>query len=474
MQYTDNYQFNKPTIGVDMADIRTENANWDKADAIIHGSQISLAEAYDATRTAAEPYNTGDIVMYDYIMYVCKEDGVFGAWDPTKWERTTASAHGAGGGSDVEITPTLSTGTKIADFEIDGVQGELYAPTGGGGSGGGVYIEEVLYENASGIESTDVTIALSKPFIDYDFLGIETSSSPEPTFRNMQTIPVSMIDRTGANKFGVFDTGSNGFYYSAFSVVDDTHIVVGGWASSALIKCFKIIGIKAGGNYFTPQIYSTEEREVGTWIDSRPLYKKTFEGTLLSDPQLIDLSSLDISDLVKWEVEIKGLSGGIQQIIYNVSNADSDRIAIDFYNNNFRISSSSYYISRGYTYTATLFYTKSTDTPGSGSWTPSGVPAHHYSTEEQVVGTWIDGSTVYEKTWDLGEETMYSPGWHLLSFQKGNINRIFDGLFISDAGLSFNVGLACNAATYLEILVYSGATQIKGRYIKARYTKSTT
>lgn len=40
-----------------------------------------------------------------------------------------------GGGSTVTITPTLSSGTKIADFEIDGDSGELYAPQGGGGSG---------------------------------------------------------------------------------------------------------------------------------------------------------------------------------------------------------------------------------------------------------------------------------------------------------------------------------------------------
>lgn len=40
---------------------------------------------------------------------------------------------GGGGGSTVVITPTLSTGIKIADFEINGNTGELYAPSGGGG-----------------------------------------------------------------------------------------------------------------------------------------------------------------------------------------------------------------------------------------------------------------------------------------------------------------------------------------------------
>ena len=33
---------------------------------------------------------------------------------------------------------------------------------------------------------------------------------------------------------------------------------------------------------------------------------------------------------------------------------------------------------------------------------------HHYSTTEQVVGTWIDGKPIYEKTWDLGSDTAIS------------------------------------------------------------------
>lgn len=34
-----------------------------------------------------------------------------------------------GGGSNVSITPSLVSGTKVADYEIDGVAGEIYAPT---------------------------------------------------------------------------------------------------------------------------------------------------------------------------------------------------------------------------------------------------------------------------------------------------------------------------------------------------------
>ena len=47
---------------------------------------------------------------------------------------TYEEVQGGGGGSTVTITPTLATGTKIADYSIDGVSDSLYAPTGGGGA----------------------------------------------------------------------------------------------------------------------------------------------------------------------------------------------------------------------------------------------------------------------------------------------------------------------------------------------------
>lgn len=49
---------------------------------------------------------------------------------------------GGGGGSTISITPTLSSGTKIADYEIDGDEGSLYAPSGGGG-GSTVSVEQI-------------------------------------------------------------------------------------------------------------------------------------------------------------------------------------------------------------------------------------------------------------------------------------------------------------------------------------------
>lgn len=73
---------------------------------------------------------------------------------------------GGGGGSTVTITPTLSTGTKIADFEIDGTAGELYAPQGGGGGG---YTRTELFKSSTNLAVWDASgITLSDDIENYD------------------------------------------------------------------------------------------------------------------------------------------------------------------------------------------------------------------------------------------------------------------------------------------------------------------
>ena len=117
------------------------------------------------------------------------------------------SGGSAGGGSTVEITPTLSSGTKIADYEIDGVSGALYAPTpatppddlndlsdvaissptngqvlkynstsgkwenstGGGGGGGNFEITD-LWKNTTG--GGNGTYTLSQSIDDFDAISI--------------------------------------------------------------------------------------------------------------------------------------------------------------------------------------------------------------------------------------------------------------------------------------------------------------
>jgi hypothetical protein len=83
--YTTNYNLTKPTAS-ETASIVPLNNNMDIIDDIMHGSQISVANAYDNTQT----YAVDDLVMYDYELYRCIEAiEIAEAFDPTKWVRTT-------------------------------------------------------------------------------------------------------------------------------------------------------------------------------------------------------------------------------------------------------------------------------------------------------------------------------------------------------------------------------------------------
>ena len=76
---------------------------------------------------------------------------------------------GGGSGSTVSITPTLSSGTKIADYEIDGVSDSLYAPSDGGGSTG----TDLLFST----DSAQSTMNLTNNLFLYDLIQLNIVDS---------------------------------------------------------------------------------------------------------------------------------------------------------------------------------------------------------------------------------------------------------------------------------------------------------
>ena len=150
----------------------------------------------------------------------------------------------------------------------------------------------------------------------------------------------------------------------------------------------------AGDIEISPVCYSEEEREVGCWTDGKPLYQKT---VIWDNPTLgrVDnlphgLENVEHIHMTNWQFGV----------IFGFESTDTS-----YWANIFNVTSTgvSYRIGGAWGSGAkpliiTFQYTKTTDTPGSGIWTPSGVPAVHYSTDEQIVGTWIDGSPLYQLT----------------------------------------------------------------------------
>lgn len=197
-----------------------------------------------------------------------------------------------------------------------------------------------------------------------------------------------------------------------------------------------ITDINGDGQDFQPIIYSEEEREVGVWLDGKPLYEKTFcpssalsNGSWNNNVLGTNNSDIEIKDFHGY---VYGDSSDYSDMIFSTDyyRATEEFIATSTNGNGTDINMLPKISGIGTLYikNITVHYTKTTDQAGSGTWTPQGVPAHHYSTDEQVVGTWVDGKTLYEKTIDY---TVNKSASHTFDFTDGNIKRVVDGFIIN-------------------------------------------
>jgi len=454
MQYTDNYQFNLPTIGVDMADIRTENANWNKADAIMHASQVSLADAYDRTKT----YNTDDVVMYEFLMYKCLEDEVTGNWDATKWQRTTAGEHGGGGGgSDVEANPQ---GTPTDTLETIGIGGVNYDIAGGNVYGAFINTNRVIQALTQVPANSSVTYTAIEDCI---LIANLSRSSNVDSYVSIGGTYV-LRNRADGNDFSSISG-------SIYLKKGDIATIKGGNDNST---SYTIYGLTFGtNNIFTPQIYSTEERCVGVWIDAKPLYQKTLElkGSTYTGNININTNVSNIDN--GFVVDGWGINNSGAKITIPYAHPTTDYLVGAFLSSDgssvgVRIAQDS-----SLTYICvTILYTKATDTPGSGSWASNGVPAHHYSTEEQVVGTWIDGSAVYEKSFSGLSISIPYNIWVDSGCSIPGINKVIDIKAYANTASISAIGDPASDGVIRLMGMRNAAVTLEQFTI--RYTKSTT
>lgn len=89
------------------------------------------------TYSASTNYEVLDWVRYSNGTYASKHNNNQGntpTGNPTDPHWALLCQDGSGGGSNVSWTQLVTSGTKIATIEIDGVQTDVYAPSGGGSS----------------------------------------------------------------------------------------------------------------------------------------------------------------------------------------------------------------------------------------------------------------------------------------------------------------------------------------------------
>ena len=154
-------------------------------------------------------------------------------YNSTSQEWENANESGGGGGSTVTITPTLATGTKIADYSIDGVNGELYAPNGGGG-GSSV---TTLFENNG--TTSPASITLEDDLTNYDIVLFQLGATNGDA---IFTMAYNVADLTVGDTIGA---GSATSIFVWYYYTNSTTLTLRTSAGNVYIST--IVGIKLSG-----------------------------------------------------------------------------------------------------------------------------------------------------------------------------------------------------------------------------------
>ena len=139
-------------------------------------------------------------------------------------------------------------------------------------------------------------------------------------------------------------------------------------------------------------LYSTDEKMIGQWVDGKPIYQKTFVGNAVPSDTTVFVSNVD-TVVNAWGIQVYSSSNSAFYFPYVDGNLIV-RWQLSSNNISFMHRGSDTTALTNYRYT--FQYTKTTDSAISiGNDTD-------YSTTEKIVGTWIDGKPVYQKTVDCG------------------------------------------------------------------------
>lgn len=236
-------------------------------------------------------------------------------------------------------------------------------------------------------------------------------------------------------------------------------------------------GLFGGKDFFNPIIYSTEEREIGVWVDNKPLYEKTIKSTYTkgSSWATITHNISDIENIVNCEAFVVD-----QGTMYEVPQYRNSSMYFIVGVNSSVVYYINTWLDSGGDISITLRYTKTTDVAGSGQYTTLGIPAHHYDGNEKIVGTWY-GETLYEKTIN----TTVTPPYSSIDLSSLNIGEVvgFEGCSKSSGGdcIPFGYSVASGnqylvasfekATSILYISLGSGLSTYNNVFITIRYTK---
>lgn len=383
-----------------------------------------------------------------------------------------------GGGTEVVANPS---GEATDDLETIKIGNTVYDIPGGGG--GMVMMSDYYSEDEQVVGRwTDGKPIYQKTIIYNTPFNISNGSwyTSTETYSNINLINAIIVN----SSFAVY-TGS-------IVVIENNHLVIGNQTHNQPMSNIKYIilqytkttdapgtGPTKGNLIYLPALYSEEEREVGVWTDGKPLYQKTIKININSTSNAYAHNINNVNNIfINHSATFFISSNGSVENYYSGGYSDSgeyvngyNKIIQSVDNTAVRIKAQSNIITNLIA-VVTLQYTKTTDTAGSGTWTPEGQLAHHYSTSEKIVGTWIDGSTVYERTWVFDSQiTLQSNSWYSTDINASGFGKIIRTDGMDSNGTYFPIG-AANSDGIIKLISFrsSGTTGVK--WLTLQYTKS--
>ena len=398
----------------------------------------NLAETYDDTAT----YEVGDYCVYNGVLYKCitaideAED-----FDLEKWDHvlvTDEMGSGGGGGTTVIANPV---GTPTDDLETIQIGNTIYDIPGGGGGNANIWtgtqaeLEEVFDELEEGtqINITDDEQEVVEGGTIYSeeeqVIGLWVDNKPlyQKTFVLSNPLTIS------ANSWGTVDTlteqinviGAQGVLVDVSG--EHVYYIVGGncdTSNALTVLNYRNVAIQLNRitiTYTKPtdapldavvgkktmyiassDCYSTEEKEIGCFTDGKPMYQKTlyFDGTIprntWTDHNISDVDKIWVFDAFgkrSTDYRYNGINY-VSNTDYTAVFVNKTQVYISYATDNT--------MTNGY---ITVRYTKTTDTAGSGSYTPASGKAVYYSTSEQVIGKWSNGKPLYRKCVEIASFT---------------------------------------------------------------------
>ena len=391
---------------------------------------------------------------------------------------------GGGGGTTVIANPAGAATDDLTKIQIENT---IYNVLGGGGSGGAGYKEVSLW-SGSVTATGDIALSDSISLFDYVIVRWSTHKTNTAYYNRELLILVSDIDfNMPASLFAQF---ADAWYY------DGTH-----WANMSCgfkdattftlaeksagnmsgVTILEIVGVKIEGSVIElADCFSTEERQIGCYLNGKPLYQKSFD--LGSDVTIIGNGWTQIASIVMSAYSIEKIVKGLTQ--------SSTKEYIGALNYSGNTNDTLYLFNpRNAAFTIryiTLQYTKTTDTAGSGIWTPNGSYAHHYTASEQIIGTYL-GQTLYEKTFTTNPVSVPSNGnstVNLSDYGISNVDKIIaiegrnDTLgtplpyIAMSSGTRYEITVASSNATSLIISRTGGAISNQVFTLTLQYTKT--